>query len=128
MTGIAYGVIAPLTIGATLIVDTADFDAQRWLQILQDHKVNVWYTAPTAVRMMMRLGTEVVRQYDCSSLRFLASVGEPLSPDAVHWGEQAFGLPLHDNWWQTETGAIMIANFRSTDIKPGSMGRPLPGH
>jgi acetyl-CoA synthetase len=127
VTGISYGVIAPLTIGATLIVDTADFDAQRWLRILQDHRVNVWYTAPTAVRMMMRLGTEVVRQYDCSSLRFLASVGEPLSPDAVHWGEQAFGLPLHDNWWQTETGAIMIANFRSSDIKPGSMGRPLPG-
>jgi acetyl-CoA synthetase len=77
--------------------------------------------------MMMRLGDEVVRQYDCSKLRFIASVGEPLSPDAVRWGEQVFGLPLHDNWWQTETGAIMIANFRSTDIKPGSMGRPLPG-
>ncbi len=127
VTGIAYGVIAPLTIGATLIVDTAEFDAQRWLRILQDHKVNVWYTAPTAVRMMMRLEEEMVRQYDCSSLRFLASVGEPLSADAVHWGEQAFGLPLHDNWWQTETGAIMIANFRSIDIKPGSMGRPMPG-
>jgi acetyl-CoA synthetase len=120
-------VIAPLAIGATVIVDSAEFDAQRWLRILQDQKVNVWYTAPTAVRMMMRLGDEVARQYDCSNLRFIASVGEPLGADAVHWGVQAFDLPLHDNWWQTETGAIMIANFRSTDIKPGSMGRPLPG-
>jgi acetyl-CoA synthetase len=127
VTGVTYGVIAPLTIGATLIVDTAEFDAQRWLRVLQDQKVSVWYTAPTAVRMMMRLGEEVVSQYDCSNLRFIASVGEPLSPDAVHWGEQAFGLPLHDNWWQTETGAIMIANFLSTDIKPGSVGLPLPG-
>jgi len=127
VTGVSYGVIAPLTIGATLIVDTADFDAQRWLRILQDQKVNVWYTAPTAVRMMMRLGIDVLHRYDFSSLRFLASVGEPLSSDAVYWGEQAFGLPLHDNWWQTETGAIMIANFRAMDIKPGSMGRPLPG-
>lgn len=127
VTGITYGVVAPLTIGATLIVDTAEFDAQRWLRVLQDQKVNVWYTAPTAVRMMMRLGEEVVRQYACPDLRFIASVGEPLSPDAVHWGEQVFGLPLHDNWWQTETGAIMVANFRASDIKPGSMGRPLPG-
>ena len=78
--------IAPLTIGTTLIVDTAEFDAQRWMRILQDQKVDVWYTAPTAVRMMMRLGGDVVRQYDCSNLRFIASVGEPLSPDAVHWG------------------------------------------
>lgn len=127
VTGIAYGVIAPLTIGATLIVDAAEFQAQRWLQIVQDYQVNVWYTAPTAVRMMMRLGTELGRQYDFSKLRFLASVGEPLNPDAVRWGEQVFGLPLHDNWWQTETGAIMIANFRAMEIKPGSMGRPLPG-
>jgi acetyl-CoA synthetase len=127
VTGISYGVIAPLAIGATVIVDTAEFEAQRWLQILQRQGVDVWYTAPTAVRMMMRLGVDVVRRHACPRLRFIASVGEPLSPDAVHWGEQAFGLPLHDNWWQTETGAIMVANFRAMDIKPGSMGRPLPG-
>jgi acetyl-CoA synthetase len=127
VTGISYGVIAPLTIGASLVVDTAEFDTQRWLGILQDLRVNVWYTAPTAVRMMMRLGAEPIRGHDFSALRLLASVGEPLSPDAVRWGEQAFGLPLHDNWWQTETGAIMVANFRALDIKPGSMGRPLPG-
>ena len=87
----------------------------------------VWYTAPTALRMLMRAGAEVAHEYDLSSLRFVASVGEPLNPEVVVWGEEAFGLPVHDNWWQTETGGIMIANYRSMDIRPGSMGRPLPG-
>jgi acetyl-CoA synthetase len=127
VTGTSYGIIAPLTNGVTSIIDEADFDAERWYAILQDQKVNVWYTAPTAIRMMMRAGTELVRKYDLAALRFLASVGEPLNPEAVVWGKEAFGLPFHDNWWQTETGGIMIANFASLDIRPGSMGRPLPG-
>ncbi len=127
VTGISYGIMAPLIIGATLIVDRQDFDATRWYQTLQDQRVTVWYTAPTAVRMMMNLGKEVVKQYDTSSLRFMASVGEPLNPGVVCWSQDAFGLPIHDNWWQTETGGIMISNYRSMDIKPGSMGRPLPG-
>jgi acetyl-CoA synthetase len=87
----------------------------------------VWYTAPTAIRVLMKVGVDVARQYDLSALRFLASVGEPLNPEAVVWGREAFGLPFHDNWWQTETGGIMIANYASMDIRPGSMGRPLPG-
>jgi acetyl-CoA synthetase len=119
--------IAPLTLGATLIVDEEEFEAERWYRILQDQRVNVWYTAPTAVRMMMKLGTEAAQTFDTGSLRFMASVGEPLDPEAVLWGQQAFGLPFHDNWWQTETGCIMIANYAAMDIKPGSMGRPLPG-
>lgn len=127
VTGISYGVIAPLTIGATLVVDEGEFDVERWYRVLQEQGVNVWYTAPTAVRMMMRYGVEVARGYDFSALRFLASVGEPLNPAAVRWGREAFGLPFHDNWWQTETGAIMIANFRAMAIRPGSMGRPVPG-
>jgi acetyl-CoA synthetase len=127
ITGTSYGIVAPLTLGATLIVDEAAFDAQRWYGIIEKQKVNIWYTSPTAIRMMMRMGTEVPRKYDTSSLRFLASVGEPLNPEAVIWGLEAFGLPFHDNWWQTETGGILIANFREMDIKPGSMGRPLPG-
>ncbi len=127
VTGTSYGIIAPLVHGITSIVDEADFDAERWYRQLQDQRVTVWYTAPTAVRMMMRLGTELVREYDHSSLRFIASVGEPLNPEAVVWGQEAFGLPIHDNWWQTETGGIMIANYPSMDVKPGSMGRPLPG-
>ncbi|HXR35216.1 MAG TPA: AMP-binding protein, partial [Candidatus Binataceae bacterium] len=127
VTGTSYGIIAPLTHGITSIVDEADFDAERWYGIVQEQKVTVWYTAPTAVRMMMKVGCEVIRKYDLKSLRLVASVGEPLNPEAVVWGQEAFGLPIHDNWWQTETGGIMIANYLAMDIRPGSMGRPLPG-
>jgi acetyl-CoA synthetase len=127
VTGTSYGIIAPLTNGVTSIIDEEEFDAERWYRIIRDERVTVWYTAPTAIRMMMKAGTDLPRQYDLSSLRFLASVGEPLNPEAVAWGVEAFGLPFHDNWWQTETGGIMIANFASMDIRPGSMGRPLPG-
>ncbi len=127
VTGTSYGIIAPLTNGVTSIVDEADFDAERWYRILQDQGVSVWYTAPTAIRMMMKGGTDLIRRHDLSRLRFCASVGEPLNPEAVVWGEQAFGRPFHDNWWQTETGGIMIANFAAMDVRPGSMGRPLPG-
>lgn len=127
VTGTSYGIIAPLTIGATLVSDVGEFEAKRWYQVLQDNKVTVWYTAPTALRMLMRYGTDLPGHYDLSSLRFIASVGEPLNPEVVMWGEEAFGLPVHDNWWQTETGAIMISNYASMDIRPGSMGRPVPG-
>ena len=127
VTGTSYGIIAPLTNGVTMIVDEAEFDAERWYGILQNKKVTVWYTAPTAIRMLMKAGAEIARKYDLSALRFLASVGEPLNPEAVVWGEKAFGLPFHDNWWQTETGGIMIANYAAMDVRPGSMGKPLPG-
>jgi acetyl-CoA synthetase len=127
VTGTSYGIIAPLTNGVTSIVDEADFDPERWYEILQRERVSVWYTAPTAIRMMMKAGTAAARRRAYPSLRFLASVGEPLNPEAVVWGLEAFGLPFHDNWWQTETGGIMIANYASMDIRPGSMGRPLPG-
>jgi acetyl-CoA synthetase len=125
VTGTSYGIIAPLN-GATSIVDEAEFDAERWYRTLQEQRVSVWYTAPTAIRMMMKAGIDLVTRYDTSTLRFLASVGEPLNPEAVVWGQAAFGRPFHDNWWQTETGGIMIANFASMKVRPGSMGRPLP--
>ena len=127
VTGISYGIIAPLTLGATCIVDEAELAVDRWYGILQDQRVTVWYTAPTALRMLMRAGAEVAHEYDLSALRFVASVGEPLNPEVVVWGQEAFGMPVHDNWWQTETGGIMIANYRCMDVRPGSMGRPLPG-
>ncbi len=127
VTGTSYGIIAPLTNGITSIVDEEEFDAERWYQILEEQQVSVWYTAPTAIRMLMKAGTELARQYRFPRLRFLGSVGEPLNPDAVVWGQEAFGRPFHDNWWQTETGGIMIANFAGMEIRPGSMGRPLPG-
>jgi acetyl-CoA synthetase len=127
VTGTSYGIIAPLTNGVTSVIDEGDFDAERWYHILRDQGVTVWYTAPTAIRMMMKYGTALPRQHDLRALRFLASVGEPLNPEAVMWGVEAFGLPFHDNWWQTETGGIMIANYAAMDVRPGSMGRPLPG-
>jgi acetyl-CoA synthetase len=127
VTGTSYGIIAPLTNGVTSIVDEAEFDARRWYGILQDQKVSVWYTAPTAIRMLMKSGLDLAKEFDVSALRFLASVGEPLNPEAVVWGHTALGRPFHDNWWQTETGGIMIANFAAMDVRPGSMGRPLPG-
>jgi acetyl-CoA synthetase len=127
VTGMSYGIISPLTNGATLIVDQAEFDAERWYRILQEQKVTVWYTAPTAIRMLMKVGADLAKRFDLSALRFMASVGEPLNPEAVVWSAQTFGMPFHDNWWQTETGGIMIANYRAMDVKPGSMGRPLPG-
>jgi acetyl-CoA synthetase len=127
VTGTSYGIVAPLTHGVTSIIDEGDFDADRWYGILQDQQVNVWYTAPTAIRMLMRLGAEVAHEYDLSALRVAASVGEPLNPEAVRWGVEALGRPFHDNWWQTETGGIMIGNIPGHRIRPGSMGRPLPG-
>jgi len=127
VTGTSYGIIAPLTNGVRMIVDEADFDLARWYAILERERVSVWYTAPTAIRMMMKAGAAVARERRYPALRFLASVGEPLNPEGVVWGLEAFGLPFHDNWWQTETGGIMIANYAAMDIRPGSMGRPLPG-
>jgi acetyl-CoA synthetase len=127
VTGTSYGIVAPLAHGVTAIVDEAEFDAERWYGILADQQVTVWYTAPTAVRMLIKVGPEARAERDLSALRFVASVGEPLHPEAVRWGVEHLGLPIHDNWWQTETGGIMIANYRAMPIKPGSMGRPLPG-
>lgn len=127
VTGTSYGIIAPLVIGATSIVDEADFDPLRWIRILESERVNVWYTAPTAIRLLMKAGPELFAGHLFPDLRFIASVGEALNPEAVCWGQDAFGRPIHDNWWQSETGGIMIANTAAQDIKPGSMGRPLPG-
>ncbi|MFI1731159.1 acetate--CoA ligase [Streptomyces acidicola] len=132
VTGMSYGIIAPLTHGVTVVVDEGDYDARRWYRILGEQRVSVWYTAPTALRMLMRATPregpyDLPRSYDLSALRFIASVGEPLNPEAVVWGQEVLGLPVHDNWWQTETGSIMIANFAACEIRPGSMGRPLPG-
>ena len=127
VTGTSYGIIAPLTHGVTSIIDESDFDAERWCRNLEGQKVTVWYTAPTAIRMLMRTNIVPCREYDICCLRLVHSVGEPLNPEAVVWGEKALGMPIHDNWWQTETGGIMISNYASMEIRPGSMGRPLPG-
>ncbi|WP_415903460.1 acetate--CoA ligase [Neptuniibacter sp. QD29_5] len=127
VTGISYGIIAPLCHGVTLVIDEAEFDPARWYQLLEQERVSVWYTAPTAVRMLMKAGDQLPLKYDLSQLRFMASVGEPLNPEAVIWGNKVFGIPFHDNWWQSETGGIVISNYAAMPIKPGSMGRPIPG-
>ncbi|MEK6439065.1 acetate--CoA ligase [Pseudonocardia sp. T1-2H] len=127
VTGTSYGIVAPLVAGATLLCDEREFDVRRWYRILGEQKVTIWYTAPTALRMLMGRGTEEATRHDLSALRLIASVGEPLNPEVVVWANEALGHPVHDNWWQTETGAIMIANFAACEIRPGSMGRPLPG-
>ncbi len=113
VTGTSYGIITPWLHGVTNVVNEAEFDASRWYRILQDEKVSVWYTAPTAIRRLMRLDMEPLREYDLSALRLIQSVGEPLNPEAVVWGMEKLNLPIHDNWWQTETGGIMIANYIS---------------
>src|SRR5512140_1218823 len=127
VTGTSYGLIAPLAHGVTSVVDEADFLAERWYQLLEHERITVWYTAPTAIRMLMKAGPELANRHDLSRLRVAASVGEPLNPEAVVWGSEVLGLPFLDNWWQTETGGIMIANLPCMDVRPGSMGKPLPG-
>lgn len=127
VTGTSYGIITPWLHGVTNVVDEAEFDAARWYSILQEHKISVWYTAPTAIRRLMRIDSQPTKEYDLSHLRLVQSVGEPLNPEAVVWGMEKLKMPIHDNWWQTETGGIMIANYLSQQIRPGSMGRPLPG-
>jgi acetyl-CoA synthetase len=127
VTGTSYGMFGPWSNGITQVVYEGGFSAKRWYSFIERKKVTVWYTAPTAIRMLMKSGDDLPRQYRLDSLRYMCSVGEPLNPEAVVWGEKVFGMPFHDNWWQTETGAIMIANYPIQDIKPGSMGRPFPG-
>jgi acetyl-CoA synthetase len=127
VTGTSYGMFAPWSNGATSLVYEGGFSAGHWYGLIQKYKVTVWYSAPTAIRMLMKAGDDVPKKHDLSSLRYTMSVGEPLNPEAVVWSEKVLGLPFHDNWWQTETGAIMVANYPIMEIRPGSMGRPFPG-
>ncbi|MBE3072429.1 MAG: acetate--CoA ligase [Acidobacteria bacterium] len=126
VTGTSYGIIGPWALGATQVVVDAGFSSDRWYETIEKHRVTVWYTAPTAIRMLMKDGFNPVRRRDLSSLRHMCSVGEPLNPEAVRWGHEAFGLWFHDTFWQTETGSIMITNLPGMPVKPGSMGRPFP--
>jgi len=127
VTGTSYGIIGPWALGITQCVLDSGFTSKRWYEFIQDNRVTVWYSAPTAIRSLMRDGEALAREHDLSTLRHLASVGEPLNAEAVIWSEKAYGLPFHDTFWQTETGAMMITNYPGMTIKPGSMGKPFPG-
>lgn len=127
VTGTVYGIWGPWLNRISQVVYNGRYDAEKWYSIIEKYKVTVWYTAPTALRMLMKAGDEIIKKYDLSSLRYICSVGEPLNPEVIRWGLKVYNLPIHDNWWQTETGSIMIANYPSLPIKPGSMGKPFPG-
>jgi acetyl-CoA synthetase len=127
VTGTSYGIIGPWSCGVTQMVLDSGFNAERWYAFLEKHRATVWYSAPTAIRLLMREGADLARARDLSSLRHLASVGEPLNPEAVVWSGEVFGKPFHDTYWQTETGCIVLTNFPGMTVKPGSMGRPFPG-
>jgi acetyl-CoA synthetase len=126
VTGTSYGIVGPWALGVTQVVLDAGFSSERWYETIERHRVSVWYTAPTAIRMLMKDGLDPVRRHDHSSLRHMCSVGEPLNPEAVRWGREAFGLDFLDTFWQTETGSIVVTNLPGMPVKPGSMGRPFP--
>ena len=127
VTGTAYGIFGPMLAGATSLILGGRFSTDSWYESIQEYGVTVWYSAPTAFRMLMGAGAGPLEKYDLSSLRHILSVGEPLNPEVIRWGMEVFNLRIHDTWWMTETGAQTICNFGSLPIKPGSMGKPVPG-
>ncbi|HUT07947.1 MAG TPA: AMP-binding protein, partial [Candidatus Latescibacteria bacterium] len=127
VTGTSYGIIAPFAIGVTQCVLDAGFSAEAWYRWIEKRRVTMWYSAPTAIRSLMKAGDEIIKKFDLSSLRHLASVGEPLNSEAVVWSQKVFGMPFYDTYWQTETGSIVISNYPDMEVRPGSMGKPFPG-
>ncbi|WP_273851080.1 acetate--CoA ligase [Guptibacillus spartinae] len=127
VTGTSYGIFAPWLAGTSNVIRGGRFSPEDWYGTIEKYEVTVWYSAPTAFRMLMGAGDEIVKKYDLSSLRHVLSVGEPLNPEVIKWGNQVLDLRIHDNWWMTETGAQLISNYPSMEIKPGSMGKPIPG-
>ncbi len=127
ITGTSAGLFAPWLHGIAIVVRGGRFRPEDWYATLEKYRVNVWFSAPTAFRMLMAAGDELPKRFDLSSLRHILSAGEPLNPEVIRWGEQVLGLQIHDNWWMTETGSTICANRPGLPIRPGSMGKPLPG-
>lgn len=127
VTGTAYGIFGPWLNGVTNVVIGGRFSPQAWYGAIEEYGVTVWYSAPTAFRMLMGAGPNIIGKYNLSTLRHVLSVGEPLNPEVVKWGMEILNHRIHDTWWMTETGGHMICNYPSMDIKPGSMGKPVPG-
>ena len=113
VTGTVYGAFAPWLCGVESFVREGRFEIEGWCRSIESHRVSVWYTAPTVFRRLMGKGEEVLKRHDLSSLRHLLSVGEPLPSEVVYWARRVFKIPIHDTWWMTETGMIMIANYPS---------------
>ncbi|EHJ08973.1 acetate--CoA ligase [Staphylococcus simiae] len=127
VTGTSYGIFAPWLNGVTNCIAGGRFSPEQWYSMIETFDVTIWYTAPTALRMLMSAGDDIVEKYDLSSLRSILSVGEPLNPEVIKWAKQVYGLTVLDTWWMTETGGHMIVNYPAMDVKLGSMGKPLPG-
>ncbi|WCK53381.1 acetate--CoA ligase [Aneurinibacillus sp. Ricciae_BoGa-3] len=127
VTGTSAGMWSPWLNGVTTVLRGGRFKPADWYATIEKFKVTVWFSAPTALRMLMGEGDELPKQYDLSSVRHILSAGEPLNPEVVRWGLDVLERRIHDNWWMTETGASTCANYRSMPIRPGSMGKPLPG-
>ncbi|RWR09663.1 acetate--CoA ligase [Siminovitchia fortis] len=127
VTGTSYGIFGPWLTGTSNVITGGRFKPENWYQTIEDFGITVWYSAPTAFRMLMSAGDELVKKFDLSSLRHILSVGEPLNPEVIRWGMKVFNKRIHDTWWMTETGAHVIANYPCMEIKPGSMGKPFPG-
>ncbi|WP_442865123.1 acetate--CoA ligase [Alkalihalobacillus sp. CinArs1] len=127
VTGTSYGIFAPWLAGTSNVIRGGRFSPEDWYSTIEKYGVTVWYSAPTAFRMLMGAGDEIVKNYDLSTLRHVLSVGEPLNPEVIKWGNKVLDQRIHDNWWMTETGAQLISNYPSMEIKPGSMGKPIPG-
>lgn len=123
----AYGIVGALACGATVLLDEADVEPERCYERIARERVSVWYTTPTTLRVLRNAGADVAWSWDVSSLRLIATVGEPLDAELLHWAADVLGQPVLDDWWQTETGCIAIANLAGEPVKPGSMGRPAPG-
>ncbi len=127
VTGTSYGIIGPWSAGVTQVHFGGAYDAETWLTILEREEVSVWYTAPTALRMLMRESPDLFARFNLRRLRHICSIGEPLNPEIIHWSRAVLGREIYDTWFQTETGAIMIANHPELEIRPGSMGKPVRG-
>jgi len=125
VTGTSYGIIGPWSLGVTQIHYGGMYDAIKWFEILEKEKVSVWYSAPTALRMLMREDNMLYHQYDLSNLKYIFSVGEPLNPEVFYWAQKQLKKDIYDTWFQTETGAIMITNCPKLKVRPGSMGKPV---
>jgi len=127
VTGTVYSAFAPWLCGVEVFVRGGSYNTESWCRSIESNRITVLYTAPTFFRRLKSKGDEFLKRFDLSSIRHLLSVGEPLPSEVVYWAKRVFKVPVHDTWWMTETGMIMIANYPSVPIKPGAIGKPVPG-